>query len=288
MAIRGLAATLFLTATVAAVATACAGGGDGDEGGVTIDEPIGAPDAAADATGPSTAPSVVKNASLEVEVAGKDLSAAAQTVIDVATSSKVGGFLVSSVIDLERAHGVGNVVVKVPAPRFEDVVADLGAVGAVTRQQLEGQDLSAEFLATHAKVQRARARTAGLLSRLARTDDPGVRFQLREDLVAARNELLRLQGDEAYIQGQTSYSTIEVALAGKAPPAPPEKPAFERALGTAKAITVAIGSGAVLTAGVVVPLGALLAALYFLGAPIVRRVRPRLRRAEGSWAGPPA
>ena len=283
MAFGRLGVTVAVTMAVAVGATACGGDG-GDEASVSINDPIGAPDSGVGTTGPS----VVKNASLEVEVAQKRLSSAAQSVIDLATSSRVGGFLVSSVVDLERGYGIGNVVVKVPAPRFEGVVADLGEVGQVTRQQLAGRDLTSKFLETHAKVLRARARTAGLLSRLARTDDPGARFQLREDLAAARDELRRLEQNETYIEGETAYSTIQVALAGKRPPAPPEKPAFERALTTAKKITVAIGSGVVLTAGVVIPIGALLVALYLVGAPIVRRARPRLRRADGSWVSPPA
>jgi hypothetical protein len=268
---------------VAIVAAACVGDGD-DSAGVSIDQPIGAPESGSNpdeqpsggAPASVAGPSVAKTASVEVDVVQDELNSAAQEVVDLATSSKVGGFLVSSVVDLNEGYGSGNVVVKVPAPRFEQVVGDLETIGEITRQQLEGQDLTAEFLDTHARVQRARSRTATLLSRLKRNEDPGVRFKLRENIVSSKEEVRRLQQNESYITGQSAYLLIDVSLAGKQPPAAPEKPAFERALATAKTIVLAIASGAVLAAGVIVPIGLLLLIAYLVGVPIFRRLRPRL------------
>ena len=277
---------LFLLFTAIGVA-ACAPEG-GDSAGVTVDEPIGAPEPGPDyagdtgggqsnSTARSAAPTVVKNASIHMEVVKGRLNSAAQEVVDVATSTSVGGFLVSSVVDTGDGYGFGNIVVKVPAPRFERVVADLDAVGKVTRQQLEGQDLTPEFLANQAAMRRTRGRIAALLRRLDEAPEPAVRFELREDLRAEWEQLRNLRDNESHISTTSAYSTIEVALAGTAPPAPPEKPAFERALGTAKDITLGIASGIVLAAGVLVPIGALVVVLYLVGAPVVRRLKPRLK-----------
>jgi hypothetical protein len=270
------------------VATACGGDDGGDSGGITIDEPIGAPQpgsapqtydepaAGGDPAPIDAVPSVAKTASVEVDVVQDDLNSAAQAVVDVATDPKVGGFLVSSVVDLNDGYGIGSVVVQVPSARFEQVVGDLGEVGDVTRQQLEGQDLTPEFLDTRGRVVAARRRVSRLLSELQASDNAAQRFELRGKLGSARDELRSLQQNEASINGQTAYSAINVSLTGRAPALPPKKPAFQRALATSKSIAIAIASGVVLAAGVVVPLGLLALVLYVVAMLILRRLKPRL------------
>ena len=259
-------AVLLIVIGLAAVACSS---GDESGGAMSVEEPIGAPNDG------RVSASVLKNAAIDIEVVESKLTGAAQKVVDVVTSNHIGGFMVSSLIDLEGEHGFGKVVAKVPAPNFEEAVTNLGAIGEVTRQELRGQDLTEDFLATSARINVVEGRIANLLSRLSGTEDSGVRFQLRQDLATAREDLRRLENDQTYIEGQTSYSTIDVALTGVVPPAPAEKPVFERALGTAKSIVVAIASGLVLAAGVIVPIGLVAFVVYLVGAPVVRRFRAR-------------
>lgn len=269
---------LFLLFTAIAVAACSEGAGDT---GITVTDPIGAPESGSEQSSTSAvrsaAPSVMKSASVQIDVVQAKLNSAAQAVVDLATSTKVGGFLVSSIVDTDEGYGFGNIVVKVPAPHFEQTVADLGTVGEVTRQQLDGHDLSGEFLANHAALRQTRGRIESLLRRIDGTKDPAVRFDLRQHLGTAREQLRNIRQDASQMNAQSSYSTIDVALTGTPPPAPPEKPAFKRALGTAKDITLGIASGIVLTAGVVVPIGLLLFALYLIAVPVIRRFKPRLK-----------
>lgn len=236
-----------------------------------VSDPIGAPDD----SGRGRASSVAKNAAIEMEVVENKLTGSAQRVVDVVTANGIGGFMVSSVIDLESDYGFGEIVVKVPVLNFEEAVTELNGIGTVTRQELRGEDLTEDFLVTSARINVVEGRIADLLSRLSQTEDAGGRFQLRHDLTAAREDLRKLENDRTYIEGQTRYSTIHVALAGIAPPAPPEKPVFERALSTATSIVIAIASGLVLAAGVVVPLALVALVVVLVGAPVVRRLRAR-------------
>ena len=281
MAFRRIALSLVVAALAIA---ACSEGGGGDSG-ISIDEPVGAPAAGSDYSGDASestsaappAPSVVKNADIDIDVVENELNSAAQQVVDLVTSPRIGGFLVAALVDTEEGHGSGNVVVEVPSSEFEHVVGELATVGQVTRQQLQGEDLSPEARATQTGLQRTRARIVGLLRRLDRAEDEAVRFELRQELEAARSELESLRRDESSIDLSTSYSTIDVDLTGTPAPGPPERPAFERALATAKNITLAIVSGAILAAGVIVPIGALLFLLYIAAAPVVRRFKSRLK-----------
>jgi hypothetical protein len=276
MTIRRIA--VFLT-LVAVVAVACTE--EDDSAGIRVERPIGAPATAptdhdaSRAALPSGSP-VVKSGVVHAEVAQDRLGARAQAVVDLAVSPRIGGFVVSSLLDFEDGYGSATIVVRVPAPRFEEVVSELGDVGDVKRQELEGQDLSPESLGAHARVQEARRQTSRVIDRLERTEDPAARSVLRDSLRALGERLEALQQDEAYVEAVTAYSTIEVLLTAAAPPPAPEKPAVERALATAQDIAVTIASMAVLAAGVVVPVGLLLLILYLVGAPIIRRLKPRL------------
>ncbi|HWL65566.1 MAG TPA: DUF4349 domain-containing protein [Actinomycetota bacterium] len=269
---RRASALILLAALL--MAPAC-GGGEGDSSAaIGLNDPIGAPEE--DPTSaPSLAedPSVIKTASVQMDVSRPDLNAAAQSVVDLATTDAVGGFLVSSVLDTNDGFGMAQVVVKVPSPVFEDVVSGLEDVGNITRQELEGEDLSGSALAVHARLRETRARFGSLMRRIQRSDDGIVRAELRTALRDVRGNLTRLENDESHIQRVTSFSTIDVAIVGKQPPAPPQKPALERSIETAMNIMVSIASGVILAAGVVVPLALIAVVIYLIWRSFVRRLR---------------
>ncbi len=153
MKLRGIALALLVTAAIGA---ACGGS---DDAGLTLDEPIGGPhvpdhDFEKRSVADSDARPVAKRGTVEMNVPRDSVNTAAQKVLDVATSARVGGFLISSDIDLREGNGMGRVHVRVPSPRFEDVVADLSSIGEITRQHLQGRDLSGEFAATDATTKR--------------------------------------------------------------------------------------------------------------------------------------
>ncbi len=265
---------ILVCVVVAATALGACGGKDGDDAGVSVEEPIGAPDPAG-GYGPAGAPAVVKDASVEMEIPRRDLSDAAQAVVDLATSPKVGGYLVSSIVDLEDGYGSGLIVVEVPSARFEQTVVELGTIGELTRQEMSGQDLTGEAVAARRQVQKVRRRAATLASRLEEAADEAAAETLRLRLKRSRAALRAASRERAYVRSETTYAPIEVALSGKRPPPPPGEPALEQALGTAKAITLGIASGALIAAGVVVPIGVVALVLYLAWATILRRLRVR-------------
>ncbi|MDP9068730.1 MAG: DUF4349 domain-containing protein [Actinomycetota bacterium] len=271
-----MARRTFGTALLAVLLLGTACGGDGSEDGgpgVSLDRPIGAPEEAA------AADAVAKSAFAAMRVPRSDLDSATQEVVDLATGPEVAGFLVSSVFDTEVGHGSARVLVKVPSTAFEHVVAKLGGIGEVTRQELSGEDMNPELLQARDAVRRARDRTGTLISRLQATNDEALSFKLRQRLQASRTELRTAGRQASHLGSELAFSEVDVALTATPPPPLPKEPVVERALGTARAITLGIASGAILVAGVALPLLALLVLLFLLGGPIVRRLKPRLR----SW-----
>jgi hypothetical protein len=229
-AFRGVAVGLM----VAGLALGACGGDDADRGGgVTVDDPIGGPETGVSYDTPAD-PAISKSASIDVEVPRSELGESAQAVVDLATSPKVGGFLVSSVLDLEDGYGSGAILVEVPSDEFEASVVELSGIGELRRQEMSGADLTYDLAAATTKEAKARVRA------------------------------------------DAAYSQIDVALAGKRPPPAPEKPPVERALATAKTISLVIASGAIVAGGVGLPVGVAALILYLVATRIARRLRVRL------------
>lgn len=201
-------------------------GGDSDDAGVTVDE-IAAPETRPALENP---PSVAKSGRVEMEVGRAEVSDAAQAVVDLATSPKVGGFLSSSVVDLADGYGAAAILVHVPAERFEEAVAGLGSIGEVTRQEMAGEQLA---------------------------------------------EIAIGPTERGRVEAQASYAPIDVAIAGRRPALPPPKGPIERALVTAKDISLAIASGAIVAAGAVLPIGVVLLVLWLVWSQALRRLRFR-------------
>ena len=278
MAFRRIALSLL---AVAFIGVACGGG---DEG-ISFSEPIaehnpGQHDAGdQDETRSTTdAPAaIVKDAQVNMSVAQRDLTSAAQDIVDLVVSPRVGGFLSQSVLDRDDGYGTANVLVKVPAFTFEDVVSQLNGIGDIRRQFVRGDDRSEAFARARQKVELSESRVKGLLNLLDETEDAATRFELRQKIAAAKADLDTSSNDADFIEAQTTFSTIDVYLEAR-PPAPVEEPsALERSLENAKEISLAITSGIVLTAGVLVPICALLFVIYVIAMFVRKRLRPRLQ-----------
>jgi hypothetical protein len=271
MAFRRLVVPLLIVALLGA---AC-GDDEGDSAGVAVDQPIGAPDPGSGFDGgPVETPAVAKSGAIAMEVPRRELEGAAQAVIDIATAPEVGGFLVSSVLDLQDGHGSGSIVVKVPAAAFEPAIVQLGEVGDVTRQEMAGQDLTPDALEAVREVGRARARVAALAALLEDAEDETERGDVQRRLGAARAALERATEAREFVRAETTYSPIEVALAGKPPPAPAQT-SLERAVDTSRSIALGILSAFVVAAAVVLPVGGAALALYALWSAVLRRLRVR-------------
>ena len=275
MAFRRIALSLLV---VMVVAVACAGSDGGGSSGITLDDPVAVPDEPDRSSGtpehgtPAQA-AVIKNAGIEMAVEQDDLTSSAQRAVDLVSSARIGGFLDRLFLDRDDGLGTASLTLKVPSLNFEKAVSELGRIGDVRRQELHGDNRSAQFTRARQLFALAQKRVAGLIRLLDQTEDPAERFELRQELAAARANLETRRNDASFIEAKTTYSFLEIYMFAEPPPPPPEKPVLDRSLDTAKNITLAIVSGIVLAAGVVVPIGILLALIYVITAQIKKRLR---------------
>ena len=240
-----------------------AGGGSGtgaSSGGVRDRDP--------DSGLPDLGLSIIKTATVTLEIDDDKL----QSTLQNATSSaeKYGGFVVSTSVTDDEDNPTGSIVVRVPATRFGDALADLESLGKVASESVSGDDVSQEFIDLQARLRNYTAQETVLLRLMERAQSVTDTIRVQNELQRVQLEIERLRGRITYLEDQTAMSTIELRVAEEgAVGAPPGE--FVKAWQRAKDGLVAVVAGLIASLGVIVPIGL----IAFLGIFAFLRLRPR-------------
>lgn len=219
---------------------------------------------------PPVGPNVIKTADVRVEIRRSTLRDAVGEVTAIA--GRHGGFVLSTQVAGTEARS-GILVIRVPAERFEVALAEIRELGPkVLREAVSGQDVSQEFIDLEARLRNWRAQEVVLLRLMDRAQSVTDTIRVQRELQQVQLEIEQIRGRLAYLQDQTTMSTITVGLreAGVAVPAQPGT--LERAWDRAVQSFMAIVSGAIVAAGALLPF----ALLALVGLMVFRLVRPRL------------
>jgi Domain of unknown function (DUF4349) len=244
------------------------GGSGGGDAGSTGDVYGGGPSTRG-AGLPDLGLSVIKSATVTLEVEEDEL----QETLQNATSSaeKYGGFVVSTSVSEDEDDPTGSIVVRVPAPRFGDALADLESLGTVASETVSGQDVTQEFIDLEARLRNYTAQETVLLRLMDRAQSVSDTIRVQNELQRVQLEIERLRGRITYLEDQTSMSTIELRVGEEgAVGAPPGE--FEKAWERAKDGMVAVITGLIASLGVIVPLAALAMIVVFAFV----RLRPKV------------
>jgi hypothetical protein len=185
-----------------------------------------------------------------------------------------GGFVLSSSTQAERS---GTFVLRIPAKRFDAALGEIRALGDVRSQQVTGNDVTAEFIDVHARLQLLEERRTLLsqLSERATTTDEILRFARLIDEVQLQIE--RMQGQIRFINDQVAEATLRVTLTERNAPRTESAPDIENPnLGSSFDLAVQgflrIAGAVIVGLGYLIPL-TVLAAVIWLVVTLVRRRR---------------
>ena len=240
------------------------GGGSGGTGGDVYDSGP----ALRGADLPDVGLSVIKTATVTLEVGDDELQQTLQNA--TSTAEKYGGFVISSSVSEDRDNPTGSIVVRVPATRFGDALADLESLGKVDSESVSGQDVTQEFVDLQARLRNYVAQETVLLKLMNDAQSVTDTIRVQNELQRVQLEVERLRGRITYLEDQTSMSTIELRVGeeGAIANAPGE---FEKAWERAKDGLVAVVAGLITSLGVILPLAALVA----LAILVFTRLKPR-------------
>jgi len=158
---------------------------------------------------------IIRNANLTIEVASATDSQ--RKIVPIAESHQ--GFVVTSEAtqrtsgDRNQPEITVNLVVRVPAAQFNQVMEEIRALGArVIQEKVTGQDVTEEFMDLEARIKNQKALEAQfteIMKRAGKVDDA---LSVQRELAEVRTEIEKLEGRRRFLENQSSLSTINVTL----------------------------------------------------------------------------
>ncbi len=173
-----------------------------------------APQAGAPVQSPPMAPGpvlpalrrVIRTALVSLEV--EDLDAAASRLTRIAESA--GGFVAGSSY-VQSGTPEGSFVLRVPSPRFADVLAQVETLGHVLQRRLSGQDVTEEYVDLQARIRNLERYEQRLLAFVDRATKVSDLLVIEQELARVRGEIEMLTGRMRYLDRQVDLATIEVS-----------------------------------------------------------------------------
>jgi hypothetical protein len=233
----------------------------GEGGGATAPGFIGAEESARDGAGvttgsvsqlaglPTLGSAVIRTGSITVEVGEGGFGEAFDAASLVA--GRYGGYVQSSSMAGTRVRS-GDLLLRVPADRFDQAMSDLRDLGTVARQSVSGEDVSAQFVDLQARLRTWQAQEAVLLDLMGRATTIEETIRVQVELQNVQLQIEEVTGQLSFLEDRTEFATIQVSLREPGGPAaavdgdrPSLGEAWERAvdgfLGVCYSVVVGIG-----------------------------------------------
>ncbi len=167
--------------------------------------PAGAPDEAAFAR------RVIRTAEISLEVERLNDAASRLSVI----AEGAGGFVADSSFSDEDGSPRGTFILRVPARRFGDVVAQIEKLGLVQQRRISGQDVTEEFVDLEARVRNLARQEARLLALFDRATKIPDLLAIEGEVARVRGEIERLTGRLRFLANKVELATVQAELREK-------------------------------------------------------------------------
>jgi len=128
----------------------------------------------------------------------------------------------------------GQWIARVPVDRFEAFLDSVCALGVAEQRQVNGQDVTEEFVDLEARLGGKRKLEGRILELLeTRTAPLADVLEIETQLARVREEIERLEGRQRFLQNQTELATLTIQVREEGRYEPPRTPGFgERIAGT--------------------------------------------------------
>jgi uncharacterized protein DUF4349 len=158
---------------------------------------------------------VIQNAEMTIET---DKPSEGQQKIGV-IAEKHGGFVVVSeskhndAASQNVASTLVNVVVRVPAQKFQTALDEIRAVGGrILHEKSSGQDVTEEYIDLEARIRTKKALEAQFLEIMKQARKISDAMEVQTQLAEVRTEIERLEGRRRFLENQSALSTINITL----------------------------------------------------------------------------
>lgn len=165
----------------------------------------------------------------QVDVLVDDLAPAQQRLNElIARVQQAGGYVSHQEVSGtagSRRHGTWTL--RVPQPRFEQVMTDLEQLGELLRSTRDSQDVTEAYTDLEARLKNKQSSEQRLLSHLEKTGDLKDTLEVERELSRVRGEVEQLQGQLNLLKHKTDLATIILTLQERAGFTPVTTPTFK-------------------------------------------------------------
>lgn len=113
-----------------------------------------------------------------------------------------------------------SITVRVPAARFDEVLARIARLGEVVDRNVQASDVTEELFDLDLRLQNARQARERLLAHLEQSDDIEATLKIEVELTRLTGEIERLEGRRRFLASQVALSTIQVRFDSRSPQGP--------------------------------------------------------------------
>lgn len=193
-------------------------------------------------------------------------------------AARVGGYVANTGMEVGRNRLRQAVIeIKIPANHFDEVLSGLKPIGKLESVNVNAQDVGEEYVDVGARIENAKRLERRLIDLLAtRTGKLKDVLDVEQELARVREEIERYQGRIRYLEAHSATSTLSVTVHEPAPVVgDPGRSVMGDAFRQSWRNFVALLAIAVQSLGVVIPLGALALAVWFVTKRVRREVTQR-------------
>ena len=160
-----------------------------------------APSGASEEDSPAAAPrKVIYTGRFNVVVADVDASVQAAKSL----SERLGGYTLRM--------GLGAIVLRVPADKFDAAVAELARLGSVSEREIAAQDVTDRVLDLQLRLRNAKATREKLLALLDKAQAVKDALEIERELQRLTTEVEQLEGQISKLSHQVAYATLTIAF----------------------------------------------------------------------------
>lgn len=152
---------------------------------------------------------IIKTAYLNIEVLNFQST---RKLID-STIKKYDAYIMSENLQNTEYQITSNINIKVPAERFEKLLADIAKLAKkVEYQNIESQDVTEEYIDVESRLNNSKKVEQTYLRLLRRTTSIEDILKIEQKLGEIRSEIESTQGRLKYLSHQVSFSTINLSV----------------------------------------------------------------------------
>jgi uncharacterized small protein (DUF1192 family) len=128
--------------------------------------------------------------------------------------NSVNGYLTNSTSSVNAGgKKQGSITIRVASNRFDELIAELSKAGKVVNQNINGQDVTEEYMDADARLKTQRELESRLLKLLSeKTASLTSIVEVEQKLAAVRENIERTEGRMKYLKDRASFSTLTVSI----------------------------------------------------------------------------